>query len=81
MDAAANAFNAEQGPTVTLIGACCRKIAEAWGEPWPEAATCLDSLKQEIPLAVARIEVLAEPMEPHSDPILLLQRVLPFNFR
>ncbi len=81
MDAAANAFHAEQGPTVTLIGACCRKIAEAWGEPWPEAAACLDSLKRALPMAAHHIEALAEPMEPHSDPILLLQRVLPFNFR
>ncbi|NBV87527.1 MAG: hypothetical protein EBS01_14950, partial [Verrucomicrobia bacterium] len=81
LDAAANAFHAEQGPTVTLIGACCRRIAEVWGEPWPEAAACLDGLKRDLPLALARIEALAEPMAPDSDPLPLLQRVLPFNFR
>ncbi len=78
------AFAANQGPTVRLIGTCCRCVASLWGEPWPEAEVELNNLTEAIPLAAPRIEHLRQALSHPNDapsPLDLLAAVLPFNFR
>lgn len=81
LDAAALAFSADQGPTVQLIGACCRAIAAAWGEPWPEAPQRLAPLYNSLPHAAQRLDTLAAFLNSPADPHQFLRNVLPFNFR
>ncbi len=83
LDAADRAFAVDmaQGPTVRLIGACCRAVAAAWGEPWRDAPAELSHLKQALPLAGARIDHLAGWLAKPGDPLPMLRQVLPFNFR
>ena len=81
LDGAGIAFADDSGPVVHLIGACCRTIAVAWGEPWPEAAARLDQLAVDLPLAKPRIEYLRKAQQQPAEPLALLRDVLPFNFR
>jgi len=72
-----------QGPTVRLIGVCCRVIAAAWGRPWvaAEAETELTELETRLPMAGERIAALRGwRAAPGGDPRALLEAVLPFNF-
>ncbi|GEM_PF-2238677 len=73
----------DSGPTVQLIGACCRVIAAHWGEAWEptEAALLLGLLEVELPLAAERIARLRAELTQPGEPLALLQAVLPFNFR
>lgn len=75
------AFAEGQGPTVRLIGACCRAVAVAWGSPWPQAENELNDLVESIPLAKAEIEILRKSLVSRVEPATLLKQVLPFNFR
>jgi hypothetical protein len=79
--AAAIAFSAQQGPTVRLIGACCRAIGVAWGDAWHEAESILSELRETLPHARKRLERLSLFLETPSDPLALLSETLPFNFR
>lgn len=81
IDGADRAFASEQGPTVKLIGACCRTVAFSWGSPWPESSKVFDSLASELPLAGDRVVILSRAMNEPLDPLGLLRSVLPFNFR
>jgi hypothetical protein len=78
--AAAIAFAAEQGPTVRLIGACCRAIGVAWGDPWAEKTAVLSELRESLPYARARIDCLELFMNERKPPLDILREVLPFNF-
>jgi hypothetical protein len=70
-----------QGPTVRLIGVCCRAIAMTWGDPWSECETTLAELKQELPAAKPYIAKLKEYIaNPNQQPLQLLGEVLLFNF-
>lgn len=72
-----------QGPTVRLIGACCRVIAAAWGLTWTEAEAEaeLTKLAGELPMAAPRFAALrAWRGAPAAEPRALLAAVLPFNF-
>lgn len=81
LDAADRAFSSEQGPVVRLIGACCRKIAVAWGEPWDFEEEELADLRISLPSAESQIRYL-ETWDGMNDSSLgLLRSVLPFNFR
>ncbi len=71
----------KQGPLVRLIGACCRAIATAWGEPWPDAETLLVPIEKALPLAGERVAAVRRFLAKPSDPLELLRTVLPFNFR
>lgn len=81
LDGASRAFSASQGPTVELIGTCCRLVAVGWGVPWPEADTVLDELEKELPMASDRIAELRTAMTARQEPLGLMASVLPFNFR
>ena len=83
MSASEIAFEARQGATVQLIGACCRAIGHSWGDTWEarEHDDCLHLLKRDIPLAADRIDFLSDWVCHPDDPLKLLQQVLPFNFR
>ncbi len=76
-DAAYLALDADQGPTVRLIGATLRTIAADWGVGWPARFDVLDSLQAALPLAHRRIETLRDP---GGSILTRLQTVLPFNF-
>jgi len=81
IDGSVLAFEAGQGPTVRLIGACLRAIAHAWGDRWPESASVLDELAGALPEAMDRIGILKKFIaQPYSESDLLAA-VLPFNFR
>lgn len=69
-----------QGPLVRLIGAGCRAIAAAWGEPWPDADTLLVPIENKLPLARARVAAVRRFLVRPGDPLELLRTVLPFNF-
>ncbi len=81
LDGARQAFAEGQGPTVRLIGSCCRAVAVAWGNPWAQAEDELNYLVESIPLAQSRIEVLRKALVNPVEPVTLLMEVLPFNFR
>lgn len=81
LDGAQRAFDANQGPTVRLIGACCRAVAAGWGNPWPGGEEELNSLKVQLPLAANRIEKVRASLHMSIVPQELLAVVLPFNFR
>ncbi len=81
LDGADRAFSAQQGPTVNVIGACCRAVAAAWGTPWPEGEKELARLKSQLPAAADRIDLLTGALQSPEDPLDLLRGVLPFNFR
>ena len=78
--AAAIAFTAQQGPTVRLIGACCRAIGVAWGDSWPEHSSVLLELRASLPYASAGIDQLELYLREPKQPLELLREVLPFNF-
>ncbi len=79
---AALAFSVGQGPTVQLIGACCRATAAAWGRPWAESGATLESLSRALPQAGEHIKFPAAWLEAsQEDPRSMLTAVLPFNFR
>lgn len=78
--AAAIAFTSEQGPTVRLIGACCRAIGAAWGDLWPEHGAVLAELRASLPYASAYIGRLEQSLKEPKQPLVLLREVLPFNF-
>ncbi|MCX7075164.1 MAG: hypothetical protein NTZ45_00085 [Methylococcales bacterium] len=70
-----------QGATVRLIGFCCRLITISWGEQWQEAQIELQTLKLELPMANSHIDVLQDYLNTSStDALVMLQKVLPFNF-
>jgi hypothetical protein len=70
-----------QGATVRLIGFCCRLITISWGEQWQEAQIELQTLKLELPMANSHIDVLQNYLNTSStDALVMLQKVLPFNF-
>jgi len=69
-----------QGPLVRLIGACCRAIAAAWGEPWPAADALLTPVEQALPRAGARVAAVRRFLDQPGEPLELLRTVLPFNF-
>ncbi len=83
LDGAALAFEAEQGPTLHLIGACLRSIAHKWGDPWENSAEILDSLRKDLPYAHDRIDILQKFIDAPNDTNgrEMLKHVLPFNFR
>lgn len=70
----------EQGPLVRLIGAGCRAIAAAWGEPWPDPEILLAPIEKALPLAGERVAAVRRFLAKPSDPLELLRTVLPFNF-
>lgn len=72
----------EQGPLVRLIGACCRAIAAAWGEPWrdADADALLVPVEHKLPLAHGRVAAVRQFLAKPGDPLELLRTVLPFNF-
>ena len=70
----------EQGPLVQLIGACCRAITVAWGEPWHDADSRLASIEQALPLAQEQVVAVRQFLTQPSEPLELLRTVLPFNF-
>jgi hypothetical protein len=76
------AMESEQGPTVQLIGACCRVASMALGDDsWPDSETLLRSLEQQLPAAKSHIGALRNYISAPSEDILeLLPEVLPFNF-
>ncbi len=76
------AMDVEQGPTVRLIGCCCRAVAQSWGRDWPEGQQRLDELESRLPAAKTCIDGLRQYLqEPASqNPLDMLARVLPFNF-
>ena len=78
--AASIAFTAQQGPTVRLIGACCRAIGIAWGDPWAEKDTVLTELRDALPSARTRIDRLELFLNNPKQPLDILREVLPFNF-
>jgi hypothetical protein len=70
-----------QGATVRLIGFCCRLITIAWGEQWQDAQIELQKLKLELPTANSHIDVLQDYLNtPSTEALVMLQKVLPFNF-
>jgi hypothetical protein len=81
LDGASRAFTADQGPVVRLIGACCRKIAAAWGEPWPVETEELTALKSALPNAKSQLQALETWNGVDTSALELLRTVLPFNFR
>ena len=81
LDGAERAFRADQGPTVRLIGVCCRVVALAWGVPWGEGDQELDRINKQIPAAAERTERLRAALHKTASPLDLLTTVLPFNFR
>lgn len=81
LSASACAFSSNQGPVVRLIGACCRKVASEWGEPWTAEVEELKSLRLALPSAVSQINELETWNGTDTSPLKLLQTVLPFNFR
>ncbi len=81
MMGAESAFQSDQGTTVRFIGACCRAVAVAWGNPWRDAGTELANLTQLLPMAVDRIEQLRQFLGNPGDPVEMLKSTLPFNFR
>lgn len=81
LDGSAHAFASNQGPVVRLIGACCRKVAAVWGEPWATEVEELTALRLALPNAASHIHVLERWDRSNSSPLMLLQAVLPFNFR
>lgn len=71
----------DQGPTVRLIGACCRAVAHSLGAPWPESGAVLKGLDQQLPAAGAHIERLRRYLvAANADTLDMLREVLPFNF-
>ena len=80
LDGFRRATEREQGPLVTLIGACCRAGAAAWGKPWQDAETVLASVETALPLARKRVAVLRQFLAAPTEPLTLLRTVLPFNF-
>lgn len=74
-------FEADQGPTVRFIGACCRVVASYWGEAWNEAEDQFNRLETELPFASDRIARLRAAISDPQDPLKLFADVLPFNFR
>jgi len=81
LDAARLATESRQGPVVRLIGACCRAVGRTWGVEWTAAEVELAALRKALPQAAAHIDCLEQ--DGSRDPgavILLLERVLPFNF-
>lgn len=77
------ATDSRQGPTVELIGACCRAIVSRWeNSPWPESEAELGRLAQLLPAATDRIQQLRTFMagQDNEGPLGLLAKVLPFNF-
>jgi hypothetical protein len=81
MHGALLAFEPGQEAVVRLIGACCRVIAADWGEPWEEREVEIQALKEALPLAKAEIDALLAWKPGDGEPVDLLRRVLPFNFR
>lgn len=69
-----------QGSVLHLIGACCRVIAAAWGEPWQDAEAFLGKIEESLPLAQAKVATMRQFIVSPSDPLELLKTVLPFNF-
>lgn len=80
LDGFRRATEREQGPLVTLIGACCRAGAAAWGKPWEDAETVLASVETALPLARKRVAVMRQFLAAPTEPLTLLRTVLPFNF-
>jgi len=70
----------QQGPTVRLIGACCRAIGVAWGDPWEEKIAVLSELRESLPYARECIDRLELFMNEPKQALDLLREVLPFNF-
>ena len=81
LDGSDRAFSSGQGPVVRLIGACCRKIAAEWGEPWTTEAGEVNAIRIALPSAASQIKALEMWNGMDSSPLSLLQNVLPFNFR
>jgi hypothetical protein len=80
LDGCRRATEREQGPLVTLVGACCRAGAAAWGKPWEDAETVLASVETALPLARKRVAVMRQFLAAPTEPLTLLRTVLPFNF-
>jgi hypothetical protein len=81
LEAHAIASSPDQGPTVQLIGAVCRAVAVAWGEPWTKGEVEVARLRGALPAAAARLDVLAGFLAAPAEPMALLAGALPFNFR
>ena len=75
------AFAVNQGPTVQLIGACCRAIAHSWGDTWPNAHEEIATFRANLPNTSQRIDALKRWLHEPSDPVTILKEILPFNFR
>ena len=80
LDSFRRATEREQGPLVTLIGACCRAAAAAWGKPWEGAETVLASIETALPLTKERVAIVRRFLTVPGKPLELLRAVLPFNF-
>ena len=81
LDGAQRAFEARQGPTVRLIGACCRAVAITWGQPWLDGGEELSKITEQLPFAGDRIERVRVALRQSFDPLVFLADILPFNFR
>jgi hypothetical protein len=75
------AMESHQGPTVRLIGACCRVISIQWGDSWENSSAVLHELEQQLPEAKPYIDILQHnTANSNLKPLQLLTEVLPFNF-
>lgn len=81
LDGAALAFEAKQGPTVQLIGSCLRAIAHTWGEQWDNYEEVITTLRESLPHASKRIDILQAYLDNPSNEREMLAHVLPFSFR
>jgi len=82
LEGAEIAFSNGSGPVMRLIGACCRVVACAWGAaPWPQIKTEIDALRTALPLATERLAFLSSWTNEPGEPLTLIRKVLPFNFR
>lgn len=80
-EAATLAEQAQQGPTVALIGACIRNVAVAHGGSWPGKEQMLEKLRKQLPAAADRIDLIQSVPKPDRRALLdFLASVLPFNF-
>ena len=69
------------GPVMHLISACCRAIAGGWGETWTGGPAEVGRLRSTLPQAATQLNILSAFLAHPTDPLSLLQEVLPFNFR
>ncbi len=82
LDGAELALSGEQGPTVRVIGLVCLSIAKGWGaEPAYSWGEEIQRLRQELPCAAGRLDILEKSFCEKMEPKELLAAVLPFNFR